>query len=88
MDKLRDRVAIVTGGARRIGGAIAVAFAAADVDVVITDRLDEDVAAPVCVSFPSVDEIQEGARRLSALILETLDRGFAHPSPATTRGRP
>jgi NAD(P)-dependent dehydrogenase (short-subunit alcohol dehydrogenase family) len=88
MDKLRDRVAIVTGGARGIGGAIAVAFAAEDADAVIADRLDEDVAAPACFSFPSVDEIREGARRLTALVLEALDRGPAKPPPATTRGRP
>jgi 3-oxoacyl-[acyl-carrier protein] reductase len=47
MDKLRDRVAIVTGGARGIGGAIATAFAAEGADVVIADRLDESVAEPV-----------------------------------------
>ncbi len=47
MDKLRDRIAIVTGGARGIGGAIATAFAAEGADVVIADLLDEDVAAPV-----------------------------------------
>jgi 3-oxoacyl-[acyl-carrier protein] reductase len=47
MDKLRDKVAIVTGGARGIGGAIAAAFAAEGADVVIADRLGEDVAEPV-----------------------------------------
>jgi 3-oxoacyl-[acyl-carrier protein] reductase len=57
MEKLLDRVAIVTGGARGIGGAIAVAFAGEGADVVIADRLGEDVARPV------LDAIARAGRR-------------------------
>jgi 3-oxoacyl-[acyl-carrier protein] reductase len=63
MEKLLDRVAIVTGGARGIGGAIAVAFAGEGADVVIADRLGEDVAKPV------LDAIAGAGRR--ALFVET-----------------
>ena len=61
MDKLRDRVAIVTGGARGIGGAIATAFASEGADVVIADLLGEDVAAPVLAAI-------EAAGRRSLLV--------------------
>jgi 3-oxoacyl-[acyl-carrier protein] reductase len=40
-------VAVVTGGARGIGGGIAAAFAAEGADVVIADVLGPDVAQPV-----------------------------------------
>jgi 3-oxoacyl-[acyl-carrier protein] reductase len=63
MDKLRDKVAIVTGGARGIGGAIATAFANEGADVVIADRLGEDVARPV------LDAIEAAGRR--ALLVGT-----------------
>ncbi|MDX6472820.1 MAG: 3-oxoacyl-[acyl-carrier protein] reductase [Gaiellaceae bacterium] len=57
MDKLRDKVAIVTGGARGIGGAVAAAFAAEGADVAIADRLGAEVAAPV------IEQIEAAGRR-------------------------
>ena len=49
--KLAGKIAVVTGGARGIGGGIAAAFAAEGADVVIADVLGEDVAAPVLASI-------------------------------------
>ena len=49
--KLNGKTAIVTGGARGIGGQIAMAFAAEGADVVIADLLAADVAAPVLASI-------------------------------------
>ncbi len=49
--KLNGKTAIVTGGARGIGGEIAMAFAAEGADVVIADLLDADAAAPVLASI-------------------------------------
>lgn len=63
MDKLRNKVTIVTGGARGIGGAIATAFAAEGADVVIADVLGEDVARPV------LDAVAASGRR--ALLVHT-----------------
>jgi 3-oxoacyl-[acyl-carrier protein] reductase len=57
MDKLRGKTAIVTGGARGIGAAIAVAFAAEGADVVIADRLGGEVAASV------VEQIEATGRK-------------------------
>jgi NAD(P)-dependent dehydrogenase (short-subunit alcohol dehydrogenase family) len=45
--RLTDRVAVVTGGARGIGGAIAAAMAAEGADVAIADVLPESAAEPV-----------------------------------------
>lgn len=45
--KLEGKIAIVTGGARGIGGQIAMAFAEQGADIVIADLLDARAAAPV-----------------------------------------
>jgi 3-oxoacyl-[acyl-carrier protein] reductase len=49
--KLDGKVAVVTGGARGIGGEIATAFGAEGADVVIADVLGAEVAAPVLSSI-------------------------------------
>lgn len=49
--KLDGKTAIVTGGARGIGGEIAMAFAAEGADVVIGDLLGAEAAAPVLSSI-------------------------------------
>jgi 3-oxoacyl-[acyl-carrier protein] reductase len=61
--KLDGKVAVVTGGARGIGGEIATAFAAEGADVVIADVLGDEVAAPVLSS------VAESGRR--SLLLRT-----------------
>jgi 2-aminoadipate transaminase len=43
--------------------------------------------ARLSFSFPSVEEIHEGAQRLTALVLETLERGSEQPQVATTKGQ-
>jgi 3-oxoacyl-[acyl-carrier protein] reductase len=63
MDKLRDRVAIVTGGARGIGGAIAAAFADEGADVVVADVLGVDAATD------TLDAIAAAGRR--SLVVHT-----------------
>jgi len=55
--KLTDKIAVVTGGARGIGGEIAIAFAQAGADVLVADRLDESAAAPV------LSAIEDAGRR-------------------------
>jgi 3-oxoacyl-[acyl-carrier protein] reductase len=61
--KLDGKVAVVTGGARGIGGEIATAFAAEGADVVIADVLGGEVAAPV------LSAVAESGRR--SLLLQT-----------------
>ncbi len=65
--KLDGKVAVVTGGARGIGGEIATAFAAEGADVVIADVLGADAAAPVLSS------VAESGRRSLLLQADVSD---------------
>jgi 3-oxoacyl-[acyl-carrier protein] reductase len=48
MKDLRDRVALVTGGSRGIGAAVAIALAGAGADVAVNFRERADAANAVC----------------------------------------
>jgi len=51
MNKLKDRVALVTGASRGIGKAIAIALAAAGADVAVNYRREEAAAHEVCAEI-------------------------------------
>jgi cyclopentanol dehydrogenase len=59
MDRLKDKVAIVSGGARGMGRATAELFAREGAKVVVGDLLDADGAAQSDVDFVKLDVTQE-----------------------------
>jgi 3-oxoacyl-[acyl-carrier protein] reductase len=61
MQDLRDRVALVTGGSRGIGAAVAIALAKAGADVAVNYRERADAAQAVC------GEINETGRKAIAV---------------------
>ena len=54
MKDLRDRVALVTGGSRGIGAAVAIALAGAGADVAINYRERADAANAVCGEIKNI----------------------------------
>jgi NAD(P)-dependent dehydrogenase (short-subunit alcohol dehydrogenase family) len=73
MQKLRDRVAIVTGGAQGIGAAYARALAAQGASVVVADILD---------GSPVADEIQACGGRAMAVTVNVADEASARSMAA------
>lgn len=64
--RLEGRVAVVTGGGRGIGRAIALGFAAAGADVCVVARHEEELAA-------TVDDVAKLGRRGSLAVADILD---------------
>jgi NAD(P)-dependent dehydrogenase (short-subunit alcohol dehydrogenase family) len=88
---LRDRVALVTGGASGLGKATALALAAAGAEVVVADLSDsagEQVAAQVGGHFVATDVADlEANRAMVAFVLERCGRiDLAHLNAGVTSG--
>jgi NAD(P)-dependent dehydrogenase (short-subunit alcohol dehydrogenase family) len=91
LSPLRDRVALVTGGASGLGRATALALAAAGAEVVIADLADSsgaDVAAQVGGHFVATDVSDlEANRAMVAFALERCGRlDLAHLNAGVTSG--
>jgi 3-oxoacyl-[acyl-carrier protein] reductase len=78
VNRLRDRIAIVTGGGRGIGAAVAAAFAQEGADVVIADVLAEAEAGPV------LEAIAAAGRRGLYLRTDVSDEGEVETMVART----
>lgn len=80
MDKFRDRVAVITGGAGGIGMAMARAFAARGANVVLAD-LDEPALAR------AVNELQEGGAAVLGVATDVTRRESVEALAAAARTR-
>jgi NAD(P)-dependent dehydrogenase (short-subunit alcohol dehydrogenase family) len=91
LSRLRDRVALVTGGAGGLGRATALALAAAGAEIVVADLPDSDgeqVAQQVGGHFVATDVSDlEANRAMVAFALERCGRlDFAHLNAGVTSG--